>query len=54
MKLLMTLAFCLLSTMVEAQYLIMGTVSDSQGPLIGVTVKVKDAQTGTTTDLDGN
>ena len=54
MKLLMTLAFCLLSTVGKAQHLIKGTVSDSQGPLIGATVKVKDAQTGTTTDLDGN
>ena len=31
-----------------------GTVSDSQGPIIGATVKVKGAQGGSITDYDGN
>ncbi|MBQ9203978.1 MAG: TonB-dependent receptor [Prevotella sp.] len=52
-KLLMTMLACLFATTGEAQHLIKGTVSDSQGPLIGATVKVKDASTGTTTDLNG-
>lgn len=31
-----------------------GTVTDQEGPVIGATVKVKGASTGTVTDLDGN
>ncbi len=30
-----------------------GTVSDSQGPIIGATVKVKGTNIATVTDLDG-
>lgn len=54
MKFLMVLAFCLYAATGMSQHLIKGTVSDAQGPLIGATVKVKDAQIGTTTDMDGN
>ena len=54
MKFLMVLAFCLYAATGMSQHLIKGTVSDAQGPLIGATVKVKDAQIGTTTDVDGN
>lgn len=31
-----------------------GTVSDSQGPIIGATVRVKGTQNATVTDMDGN
>ena len=31
-----------------------GQVSDSEGPVIGATVKVKGASTGSVTDIDGN
>lgn len=37
-----------------AQTTISGTVSDSEGPLPGVNVIVKDSQKGTSTDFDGN
>lgn len=33
---------------------ITGVISDPSGPLVGVTVTVKDSSTGTVTDLDGN
>lgn len=33
---------------------ITGTVSDSQGPIIGATVKIKGSSTGVISDLDGN
>lgn len=36
-----------------SQQVVKGTVSDSQGPLIGATVKVKDQPVGTTTDANG-
>src|SRR5438552_1160514 len=58
-QLLRTLAITLLfvsvlSGMALAQYDVSGTVKNAKGePLIGVTVAVKNTNTGTTTDLDG-
>ena len=53
-----TLAVAMLCCMIPigayAQSAIKGTVSDSQGPIIGATVKVKGANTGAITDYDGN
>jgi iron complex outermembrane receptor protein len=37
-----------------AQQVILGTVSDNQGPLPGATIVVKGTATGTTADFDGN
>ncbi len=34
-------------------YEITGTISDNSGPLIGVSVKIKDSNTGTITDVNG-
>ena len=45
---------CLIPIGTYAQNTIKGTVSDSQGPIIGATVKVKEANTGAITDYDGN
>ena len=53
-----TLVLLLLAIMMPlwtlAQVAVKGTVSDSDGPLIGATVKVKGSATGTVTDMDGN
>ena len=48
------LFLCMVPLGSYAQNAIKGTVSDSQGPIIGATVKVKGTQTGTVTDFDGN
>ncbi|MBR1541886.1 MAG: TonB-dependent receptor [Bacteroidaceae bacterium] len=45
---------CMIPIVTYAQNTIKGTVSDSQGPIIGATVKVKGANTGAITDFDGN
>lgn len=51
----LVLLLCMLPTGVYAQKLtIRGTVSATDGPVIGATVKVKGAQGGTITDYDGN
>lgn len=43
------------STLAQQQFELTGNVSDAQGPLIGVSVIVKDAKgLGTVTDMDGN
>ena len=50
------IALCL-SAAVNAQIVIHGTVTDTEGPLVGATVAVKgDAgnTAGTITDMDGN
>ena len=45
---------CMVPLWTHAQNTVKGTVSDSQGPIIGATVKVKGANTGAITDYDGN
>lgn len=46
---------CLSSLSAQAQTItVKGTVSSSDGPVIGATVKVKGSTTGVVTDLDGN
>ncbi|QMU64294.1 MAG: SusC/RagA family TonB-linked outer membrane protein [Flavobacteriaceae bacterium] len=44
----------LIGSIAYGQTTVKGTVSDSSGPLPGVTVQVKGTSTGTQTDLDGN
>lgn len=55
---LLTFFFFLLSSLyVSAQnkeFIVAGTVSDDQGPLIGVTITVQGKLGGVVTDLDGN
>ncbi len=53
---LITLLLCVaFSARAQQQLEITGNVSDAQGPLVGVSVIVKDAKgLGTVTDLDGN
>lgn len=52
---LLTVMFFLIGfTLFAQQKQISGTVSDSTGPLTGVTVVNKTTSSGTTTDLDGN
>ncbi len=48
----MMFLFGLINT-VCAQQTVSGTVSETQGPLPGVNILVKDTQNGTTTDFDG-
>lgn len=49
------LAYATLSLMAQQQLEISGNVSDKSGPLVGVTVTVKDAKgLGSITDIDGN
>jgi TonB-linked SusC/RagA family outer membrane protein len=43
-----------MSMAVQQTKKITGTVSDSQGPIIGATVKVKGSNSGAVTDIDGN
>lgn len=43
-----------MSMAVQQTKKITGTVSDSQGPIIGATVKVKGSNAGAITDIDGN
>lgn len=43
-----------MSMAVQQTKKITGTVSDSQGPIIGATVKVKGSSAGAITDIDGN
>lgn len=43
-----------MSMAVQQTKKITGTVSDSQGPIIGATVKVKGSNAGVITDIDGN
>ena len=55
-NLLMTMIALCLSVTVNAQIVIHGTVTDTEGPLVGATVAVKgDAgnTAGTITDMDG-
>lgn len=53
---IITLLLCVtVSTLAQQQFELTGNVSDAQGPLIGVSVIVKDAKgLGTVTDMDGN
>ena len=44
----------LLCGMASAQQTVSGTVTDTEGPLLGATVAIKGTSTGTTTDFDGN
>ena len=50
---LMTMLLLPLGAVAQNQT-VKGTVTDREGPVIGVTVKVKGSSTGTVTDLDGN
>ncbi len=52
-KLLLLPLFMLLVSFVFGQATIMGTVSDDDGPLYGVSLLIKDSSSGTTTDFDG-
>ena len=45
--------FCLLGESSFAQTLVKGKITDSSGPIPGVSIKVKGASTGTTTNIDG-
>lgn len=49
----MVMALLITTVAGYSQQVVKGTVSDSQGPLIGATVKVKDQPVGTTTDANG-
>ena len=55
-SLLIVLMMLMTSTLVYGQHVIKGTVSDAQGPLVGATIKIKDANvpTGVISDLNGN
>jgi len=54
-KLILTLSVLLLPTLVMAQgHRVTGTVTDSQGPVIGATVMLENTTIGVLTDLDGN
>ena len=44
----------LIATSVQQTKKVTGNVSDSMGPLIGATVKVKGTSNGVATDMDGN
>lgn len=48
------LLFCMAPLWAHAQGTVRGVVSDSEGPIIGATVRVKGAANGTVTDFDGN
>jgi hypothetical protein len=50
---LMTMLLLPLGAVAQNQT-VKGTITDREGPVIGVTVKVKGSSTGTVTDLDGN
>lgn len=53
-KLILSVVFLLIMTDVHAQNVrVTGVVSDTQGPLIGVNVRVKDSATGVITDING-
>ena len=52
--LVMAVLLCIVPACTYAQNTVKGTVSDSQGPVIGATVKVKGGNTGAITDYDGN
>lgn len=41
-------------TMAPQTHKITGTISESAGPIVGATVKIKGSQTGTVSDLDGH
>ena len=52
-KLILSVVFLLIMTDVHAQNVrVTGVVSDTQGPLIGVNVRVKDSATGVITDIN--
>lgn len=53
---LFTIVFSLITLGLQAQHVVKGNVSDAADgtPLIGATVSVKDKNTGTITDVDGN
>lgn len=51
---LLLLGVIFMSAQVVAQMSVSGTVSDEDGPLIGVNIVEKGTQNGTVTDLDGN
>lgn len=54
-KLILSVVFLLIMTDVHAQNVrVTGVVSDTQGPLIGVNVRVKDSATGVITDITVN
>lgn len=54
-KILLTfVALTLWSVMKAQEFKITGTVSDEQGPLVGVNVAIKDSKTGTITDINGS
>ena len=44
----------LIATSVQQTKKVTGNISDSMGPLIGATVKVKGTSNGVATDMDGN
>ena len=50
----LTLALGLAGISAWAQMGVKGTVSDSYGPMVGVSIIEKGTSNGTTTDLDGN
>lgn len=53
-KIILSVVFVWMMTDVHAQNVrVTGVVSDSQDPLIGVNVRVKDSSTGIITDIDG-
>lgn len=53
-KLILSVVFLLIMADVHAQNVrVTGVVSDTQGPLIGVNVRVKDSATGVITDING-
>ena len=53
-KLILSVIFLLIMADVHAQNVrVTGVVSDTQGPLIGVNVRVKDSATGVITDING-
>ena len=53
-KLILSVVFLLIMTDVHAQNVrVTGVVSDTQGPLIGVNVRVQDSATGVITDILG-
>ena len=53
-KLLVAFACLAITFTLQAQSTISGTVTDVDGPLIGATVTIVGANTGTVTDFDGN
>lgn len=54
-KLILSVVFLLIMADVHAQNVrVTGVVSDTQGPLIGVNVRVKDSATGVITDITVN